>query len=183
MFRFFLRFCSRYAVLSKFGFSDGKVFWLATLEHSRVSCNFWDQDAISEIIKPCKILLTDVYAQEKSKSVPLLYTSQIKSNDDKVHYSSLDAAKEAVKLQSIQSTKLYLSNDIGFIYRPFSLENPRNHCYLNATLQVILKIVSVYKEPIHVNSNQKGFIFQMILEFFDKQFNDADFSEIKILLV
>ena len=59
--RFFLKFCTRYTVDVKFGFSDGSSLWQHILKHSdSVSCRVNDYVSLNEIVKPCRIVLHDL---------------------------------------------------------------------------------------------------------------------------
>ena len=59
--RYFLKFCSRYAVGEKFGFPDGNSLWQHILKHSTsLFCSVSDLDAIGNIVKPCRIVLQDL---------------------------------------------------------------------------------------------------------------------------
>ena len=59
--RFFLKFCTRYTVDVKFGFSDGSSLWQHILKHSdSVSCCVNYYVSLNEIVRPCRIVLHDL---------------------------------------------------------------------------------------------------------------------------
>ena len=201
LFRYFLKFCSRYPVLAKFGFNDSKLLWLATKKQSCVSCNCFDEAAISEVVRPCKIVLTDFYAQETSIYVPKSYLGSVTSQTVYAQGTSINAPKSNIGCMTSQTVKVqHESSELGVVkpqsvnfsssmdsshgrsYTPCPLANPKNQCYLNSAFQLLCKILSEYQEAIHINDSHEGFIFKKILDFCGSVHADSDFSEIIILL-
>ena len=63
--RYFLKFCSRYPIDIRYGITDGDTLrhFILQLWISR-SCNVFDYEAIDEVIKPCSMVLDELYPGE-----------------------------------------------------------------------------------------------------------------------
>ena len=57
--RFFLKFCGRFPIDIKYDFTDGNTLWetIFTPRHD-ISCCVYDYEAIQNIIRPCKVILS-----------------------------------------------------------------------------------------------------------------------------
>ena len=85
LFKYFLKFCTRYPATTKYSVADGESLWLM-IENYNVtkSCCIYDYDAIKDIVQPCKIYLTDVYCKEKTQ-VRKPCTVRLENIHSKVH--------------------------------------------------------------------------------------------------
>lgn len=140
--RYFLKFCGRYPVDLKYGCSDGESLWAFVMcyQASR-SCSIYDYEAISEIVKPCTVVLEDMCPSENVVTV--------------------NKPADAIPLLSDSPPSDYV-NIRGIV--PQSIENPKNHCYINSVLQVIYRIFMHYNEGIHTNTNREGCLVQCLVD-------------------
>ena len=71
--KYFLKFCTQYPAATKYSVTDGESLWLMVENYCTTkSCCVYDYDAIDDIVKPCTVVLTDMYFKEKAKQTPFL---------------------------------------------------------------------------------------------------------------
>ena len=141
--RFFLKFCTRYPVDIMFGAPDGNSLWLSVLQfESSKSCCIYDYEAIAELIKPCSVIVNKLITDTQHNSGDIASDADILNS----------GPQETDNLPGVSTS--CVPSDLGIVHPP--LHNPRNHCYINSCLQVILRIFMHYTEDIHFNNNKEG---------------------------
>ena len=149
--RYFLKFCSRYPIDIKFGFSDGNTLWQFVLKDcSAESCCVYDYEAISELTKPCRVVVEKI--QHDRLSDYEFFDQSTSSSDT---YSFEDENEDTVSSDSDLSMVVFV---------PQSLANPKNHCYINSVLQVLYRIFMHFTEDIHFNSNAEGCLVRSLVD-------------------
>ena len=145
--RFFLKFCGRYPVDLKFNVADGNALWDTIFEPSQTnSCCVYDYEAIHDITKPCKVVLEDLYPSNTHTT-----NTECKSNDS-YHFSPTSYDDKTIP------------EGINFIPIPQPLDNPRNHCYINSTLQVIYRILFHFNDNFNINNNREGCLVKCLVD-------------------
>ena len=148
---YFLKFCSRYPIDIKFGFSDGNTLWQFVLKDcSAESCCVYDYEAISELTKPCRVVVEKI--QHDRLSDYEFFDQSTSSSDT---YSFEDENEDTVSSDSDLSMVVFV---------PQSLANPKNHCYINSVLQVFCRIFMHFTEDIHFNSNAEGCLVRSLVD-------------------
>ena len=111
--------------------------------------------AIDSIVKPCSVILEDIYRKPKQK-----FAGQLKRcfiNLLKIDESY--AVSEEKRTYHTSDSKTVCVPKHSYI--PFGIENPYNHCYLNSILQVMFSIL--HHRPLdYVNNNSEGEIIRYI---------------------
>ena len=149
--RYFLKFCSRYPINIKFGFSDGCALWQSVLKDCAIrSCCVYDYEAISELTKPCRVVVDKIQHDE---SLDCEYLDHSTSSSDTVSFE--EDNEDTVSVNSVLPI-------VNFI--PQSLANPKNHCYINSVLQVLYRILMHFNEDIHFNSNAEGCLVKSLVD-------------------
>ncbi len=149
--RYFLKFCTRYPVYVKYGVTDGSILWQSVLSYqSSKSCCVYDYEAISELVKPCSIVVDRLHSDQMDDC------SSDGTDVDPADSFSIDAESSA-------------DDPIGDIPRntgiiPQSLHNPRNHCFINSCLQTIFRIFMHFNEDIHFNTNIEGCLVKSLVD-------------------
>ena len=145
--RFFLKFCGRYPVDLKFNVADGNALWDIIFEPPQTnSCCVYDYEAIHDITKPCKVVLEDLYPSNTHTT-----NTEGKSNDS-YHFSPTSYDDKTIP------------EGINFIPIPQPLDNPRNHCYINSTLQVIYRILFHFNDNFNINNNREGCLVKCLVD-------------------
>ena len=167
--RFFLKFCSRYPIDIKYNVSDGNALWNSVLNLvATKSCCIYDYEAIDEIVKPCHVVLDRLSVNDDCLSC----TQSSEPTSDQI----VDSETGTIQ-PSIDDT---LGLQTGGIL-PQSLENPRNHCYINSILQVIYRIFMHFNEGVHFNNNRQGCLVKCLVDGIYSDATDS-LSQFKIML-
>ena len=106
------------------------------------SCCIYDQEAVKNLVKPCFVSLEAISLNQMEK----LGMCNSMPSDRTVDLSS-----------SIHSTEM----DTSPI--PIPLINPRNHCYLNSTLQVFFRVKDILFTNVSLNNCPEGKIVETLL--------------------
>ena len=152
----FCKCCSTFNINLKFGIADVKAFWNQILQFDEHSyCNISDNLAINSIVKPCSVILEDIYRKPKQK-----FAGQLKRC-----FINLLKIDESYTVSEEKGTYHMPDSKTACVpkhsYIPFGIENPYNHCYLNSILQVMFSIL--HHRPLdHVNNNSEGEIIRYI---------------------
>ena len=148
--RFFLKFCDRYPVYIKYGVSDGSTLWRNALEfQSSKSCCIYDYEAVSKLVKPCSIVLEELYPDLAEKS---------QSDGDLVDVD--DTNTQGSPTDAVGSGDIF--HTLGIVPQP--LCNPSNHCFINSCLQTIYRIFMHFNEDIHFNTNSEGCLVKSLVD-------------------
>ena len=163
----FYKCCLTFNIHLKFGIADVKVFWNQILQFKgHVCCNVKDNLAVNSIVKPCSVILDDIYRKPKQKfagKIKRCYVNLLNINEsytvsDNSTYHMSDNKTDCVAKHS---------------YIPFGIENPRNHCYLNSILQVMFSIF--HHIPLdNVNNNSEGKIIRYIHDISNSELSAAN---------
>ena len=145
LYKYFSKFCSHYPVVMKFGVSDVDSLWDLTMNSNVKSCNVLDQTSVKNIIKPSKIVLTDTYGHYKKMHSRILKDCSVKLTDIAIYKSA-----------TIELNKETLPTKELIPERPFGLDNPRNHCYINSVLQILIRVLSTCSYDVRFNNNEQG---------------------------
>ena len=159
LYKYFLKFCSKYPANLKYGVQDGRALWNLTYSKSTSSCCVYDENTTRAMVKPCKIVLKDVYDGVKSKSSHLLKNCFVPLLDVSLHDHFTKRRLVETQNTSYFSDKCQTparANSVVQRYEPLGLQNPRNHCYLNSSLQVLQRLLFDITDVIHVNDNLEG---------------------------
>ena len=156
--RFFLKFCGRLPIDIKYDFTDGNTLWetIFTPKHDH-SCCVYDYEAIQNIIRPCKVILshTDPIYVSTIKTVDQPVVSNENSNDSSNSFEDISADETTPSL-----------------FVPPPLQNPSNHCYVNSTLQIILRILFHFDDNFNINNNREGCLIKCLMDdFYSDPFN------------
>ena len=131
----------------KFNVADGNALWDTIFEPSQTnSCCVYDYEAIHDITKPCKVVLEDLYPSNTHTT-----NTECKSNDS-YHFSPTSYDDKTIP------------EGINFIPIPQPLDNPRNHCYINSTLQVIYRILFHFNDNFNINNNREGCLVKCLVD-------------------
>ena len=147
--RFFLKFCGRSPIDIKYDFSDGNALWERIFgPKDKSSCCVYDYEAIRAITWPCRVVLSDI---EMSHSK----TPKTEDLPNTFHHNFS---------QSLEN----LSDDVTEVplFIPPSLDNPTNHCYVNSTLQIFLRILFHFDDSFHTNNNREGCLIKCLMDDF-----------------
>ena len=178
LFRYFLKFCSRYPVLLKFSFASSKCLWSASLTHSfGTHCAIFDHDLVEGIVRPCKVILTDINKDQ---------LTQANFNNDNIAFSDvplqITPSTDPERVNSTTSTATNVNTTTSpNEYTPIGLINPSNHCYLNSVLQVLQRMLSCHTQNIHINDSSEGYIVEKFILCSNPR-ADLDMSFFKTLL-
>ena len=157
--RFFLKFCGRYPIDLKYDFSDGNTLWDRIFETSCISsCNVYDYEAIGNIIRPCKVILGNL----DPSHVNLMKTDTLS-----------DISRDIPSPVSDDTPFIESTNLLPPIFTPQPLHNPSNHCYLNSTLQIILRILFHFDDYVNTNNNREGCLIKCLLDDFHSNPNSC----------
>ena len=104
------------------------------------SCCVYDHDTIDNIVKPCTVVLTDIYFEEKAKQTLLLKPC-------------------TVLLENINSkclNKISPENKHQVLSK--GLANPKKpHCYINCVLQILHRILNTHLTGnVRMNNNAEA---------------------------
>ena len=177
LYRYFLKFCNRYPVLTKFG-SNANALWSSSIYFQNVSCASYDYDAIRNIVRPCKVSLQDIYSKEKTPFLPNLKTCSLPLED----FVRSDRAQSIPLVDAVKPKAIHHAPNVSIInYIPCGLENRSNHCYVNTLIQVTRRLLCCLGDAVHINNNDEGLIFKKFLECCDPSL-DTNFFDFKILL-
>ena len=158
--RYFLKFCNKYPANIKYGAQDGNALWLMITNYvTNKTCSVYDYDAIDRIVRPCEVVLKDIYFKEKAKCTPILKPCV-------VFLDNIDTFTQITPSESRLDDNSYTENttEICSYVLPVGLANPRNHCYINSVLQIIHRILLQFTEGIHINSNPEGCLVKTLLD-------------------
>ena len=149
--RYFLKFCSRYPIDIRYGITDGDTLrhFILQLWISR-SCNVFDYEAIDEAIKPCSMVLDE------------LYPGEVDAVDSDVSLSESSYSEPHTLDVQMDEVTDDMTRNMGIVPQPLS--NPRNHCYINSCIQVIYHIFMHYTEDAHFNNNREGYLVKGLVE-------------------
>ena len=156
--RYFLKFCGRYPVDLKYNMQDGSALWDSTfMSDSALSCCIYDYEAIEEMTKPCKVVL---------------------SNDLDPSYTTpkLDVDVAPISDTSTPDINIVEDDDVDQAHTPLPLSNPKNHCYINSALQVIWRILMYFNDSFHINDNREGCMVQCLVGDVQANSNNALFN-------
>ena len=131
----FLRFCRTYPAPLKYGPTDEALWDMTKGNVFGGSCCVYDQDAVKALTKPCIVRLQDLYI-----------------NDKKLHVKNTEGIEKSVTQISCISPNDGYEN----FCPPIPLANPRNHCYLNSTLQVLFRLKDILFTDVLANNNPEG---------------------------
>ena len=145
LYKYFFKFASNYPVCLKYNIRDVKVLWSTSLGNSFASsCNISDMKSISEIVKPCKILVKDNHPK--------------------------DNFKHKVITKPLTKSTVTIKNDLPLVEnlyehrKPHILNNPSNHCYVNSILQALFRIFIDSSQTINHKENPEGKLINKFLE-------------------
>ena len=163
----FYKCCLTFNIHLKFGIADVKAFWNQILQFDRhIYCNVKDNLAVNSIIKPCSVILDDIYKKTKQKFAGQLkrcFVNLLKVNE------SYTVSDNRTYHMSNNKTDYVAKHS----YIPFGIENPRNHCYLNSILQVMFSIF--HHRPVdNVNNNSAGEIIGYIHDISNSKLSAAN---------
>ena len=150
MYKHFLKFCRQYPVVLKYGVPDVDILWSKTHTTNIKSCNSNDQKTVKNSIKPSSIILEDIYGKNKSQYSSVLKKCQV-NLDNIIDFKS-------------NSEVIEESRSISLPVKPYGLNNPRNHCYVNSVLQIIFRVISNYQNDVNFNYNCQGDICKALFE-------------------
>ena len=147
--RFFLKFCGRFPIDIKYDFSDGNALWERIFgPNNSFSCCIYDYEAVKSIIRPCKVVLSDIdSAQSKTLIMDDLPCTS---------YPNLSKSSETLSDDETETS----------VFIPPPLENPSNHCYVNSTLQIVLRILFHFDDSFHTNNNSEGCLIRCLMDDF-----------------
>ena len=132
----FLKFCIFYHAPYKYGPTDEALWDMTEDDVFGGSCLVDDREAVAALIKPCSIVLKDLYPKkEKDTYVP----SPVSSTSDFTH-----------------------DQNLPLLPIPIPLVNPQNHCYLNSILQVFFRLKDIAFHDISINSSSEGQLLKSI---------------------
>ena len=81
----FYKCCLTFNIHLKFGIADVKVFWNQILQFDgHIYCNVKDNLAVNSIVKPCSVILDDIYRKPKQKfagQIKRCFVNLLKIND------------------------------------------------------------------------------------------------------
>jgi ubiquitin C-terminal hydrolase len=199
--KYFFRFCSKYNwVLAKYNHSSTFTFWKACLQFDKIiSVKTCDTSSIKALTKEIKIELTDLYAKHK-KGYALKQCS-IKLNEQETilphleHISIIEDKNEtSVNLIDTNSdensnlnsdtnsdensnlnsdTNSYENSNLNSVIlsAPIGITNPKNHCYLNSVIQILLCIFHHHPQSLdNINDNEEGTILCYFKEILHTDF-------------
>ena len=150
----------KYGAHIKYGAQDGFALWMMTTNYeSNKTCSVYDYDAIDGIVKPCKVVLKDIYFKEKEKCTPILKPCAVFLDDIKSLSQTTSSANTPDKNSYSEN-----ANEIYNSVLPIGLANPGNHCYINSVLQILHRILLQFTEGIHTNSNAEGCLVKILLD-------------------
>ena len=147
--RFFLKFCGRFPVDLKYDVLDGNALWekIFVPKHN-FSCSIYDYEAIGNIIRPCRVVLNDTCPT---------FVKNLKIDDLPINMNTNIS-------QSCENVNFDNSTVPSFIPPP--LDNPSNHCYVNSTLQIFLRILFHFDDSFHTNDNREGCLIKCLMDDF-----------------
>ena len=124
----------------------------------------YDYDAIDDIVKPCTVVLTDMYFKEKAKQTPFLKPC-------------------TVLLENINSKDLNkISPGNKHQVLPKGLANPKNHCYINCVLQILHRSLKTnLTGNVRMNNNAEGSLMKNLMDSIHSNLCN-DLSKFKQLL-
>jgi uncharacterized UBP type Zn finger protein len=187
--KYFFRFCSKYDwVLAKYNHSSTFTFWKACLQFDKIiSVKTSDTSSIKALTKEIKIELTDLYSKHK-KGYALKQCS-IKLNEHETilpHLENIsiieDKNETSVKLIDTNSDEnSNLNSDTNsdensnlnsvILSAPIGITNPKNHCYLNSVIQILLCIFHHHPQSLdNINDNEEGTILCYFKEILHTDF-------------
>jgi ubiquitin C-terminal hydrolase len=166
LYRYFVKFCAKYSVLLKYSVRDVQSLWSMSIEYrSGISCVIYDGNAVDDIVKPCNVILQDIYGNIKSKYKSILKSCKVclsKTESNIKHF----AENVDENINSKHSTDRDNCNEITNDNHlpPQGLLNPSNHCYINSVLQVVSRVLTTLNIDIHFNNNHEGKLMRALFE-------------------
>ena len=162
-YKYFGKFCSKYPVLLKHGVKEVQLLWEMSIDfRSGVSCVVYDVDAVESIVKPCNIILHDIYGDIKSKYKSILKSCKVCL--DKIHISNTES-KLTSTTDDIPTHGPSDCVSTGENHSPpQALLNPSNHCYINSVLQVTSRVLVDLDIDIKFNSNYEGEVVKALCD-------------------
>ena len=164
--KYFIKFCNRYPVVSKYGMGDANYLWDMSFKTPEASACIFDIETIKKITRPVKLELIDIYNESKNKYMSSLKACSVTLED-------------ITEIKNVRKTAEGNSISVGTlstIKRPCGLQNPKNHCYLNSVLQIIQRVLLSYHEHIHINDSNEGFLVKLFLDSFNMNLNLTKFK-------
>ena len=164
--KYFIKFCNRYPVVSKYGMGDANNLWDMSFKTPEASVCIFDIETIKKITRPVKLELGDIYKESKRK-----YRSSLKACS-----VTLEDITEITKKRDTSKENYISAGTLSTIKRPCGLLNPQNHCYLNSVLQIMQRVILSYHEHIHINENKEGSLVKLFLDSLNINLNLTEFK-------
>ena len=128
---------------------DGNALWEKIFNPTLdFSCSVYDYEAIGNITRPCSVVLGDTCPA----FVKTVKTDHLPINSNPHSSQSFD--------------NISFDDSIVASFIPPSLDNPSNHCYVNSTLQIILRILFHFDDSFHTNNNREGCLIKCLMDDF-----------------
>ena len=125
-----------------------------------VVCNI-NSDDVNKIVTPCFVKIENIVKlplRNQNKPIaPLSHKSRTHTQSEVMLPLSQQASGERVGVSNYEAyfsdnvphtTKLTSSSHI----HPFGIENPKNHCFVNAILQIINSVLRSTHQQIYINN-------------------------------
>ena len=171
LYRYFVKFCAKYTVLLKYSVRDVQSLWRMSIDYgSGISCVIYDGCAVGNIVKPCNVILQDIYGDIKSKHKSILKCCKVCLNEIRISKTDTNLTKTADNavddIGSVYSTDREKHSELTGDKHlpPQGLLNPSNHCYINSVLQVASRVLTDFNKDIHFNNNHEGRLVKSLLE-------------------
>ena len=162
LYRYVIKFCNSYPVCIKYGIRDkGESLWMMSIHaNAATACHVYDNKTISKLVKPCKVVIKDIYSNEKHPFGRVLKQCDVKLQDVTVKSNQIDTSKITTPVVTSGACS-------GDLYIPSGLLNPSNHCYVNSILQTLHRAMIAGCDSPHINNNRGGDLVRLMLDCID----------------
>ena len=186
LYRYFVKCCSKYPVQQKYGVKDVQSLWRMSLDYrSGISCVIYDEDAVENVVKPCNVILKDIYGNIKSKHKSILKSckvclDRINISGTKTNSPNTKDISDDINLQHSSDLHNLSSINDEIHLPPQGLFNPSNHCYVNSVLQVASRILANLNIDVQFNDNYEGKLVKTLIDS-TKHMSNINLNDVKTL--